>query len=252
MVLDNVAMLAADTSRSKAYIQALVRNSLHPAHVYLLYNQSSSPLPGQMIANSTNSSIDSHTGLQDSVWAEADFHLSEPLEVTLENAAIPFSRFENCDINSESVVRAVSSISQSVLIYSGYGGVLLRKPILVTGKKFLHVHGGYLPRYKGSTTNYYSLISENKLGASSIFLTEEIDGGPVLVRRTFPAPPDRARIDHVYDSAARAEVLIETLRRYSCNGTWDFSEPNNVGGETYFVIHPVLKHVAILANGAEV
>ena len=38
-------------------------------------------------------------------------------------------------------------------------------------KKFLHVHGGYLPDYKGSTTNYYSLINENTIGASAIFLT---------------------------------------------------------------------------------
>ena len=49
--------------------------------------------------------------------------------------------------------------------------VLLKEKILDTGKKFLHIHGGYLPDYKGSTTNYYSLINENTIGASAIFLT---------------------------------------------------------------------------------
>lgn len=252
MVLDDIAMLAADTSRSKAYIQALVRNDIHPAHVYLLYNQGSTALPGQTVDNPINLSRNSHTSPRDGVWSEAGFHLSEPLETTLQRAAIPFSRLENDDINSERVVSAVSSIRQSVLIYSGYGGTLLRKPLLATSKKFLHVHGGYLPTFKGSTTNYYSLISENKLGASSIFLTEKIDGGPILVRRTFPAPPDRTQIDHIYDSAARAYVLIETLKRHTCDGSWEFSEPNNCGGETYYVIHPVLKHIAILANEAKV
>lgn len=251
MVLDDVAILAADTSRSKAYIQALVRNGLHPAHVYLLYNQSSSALPGQVTANETQVLPNEIVIQHDSAWAEAGFRLSESLEITLKRASIPFSRLENGDINSEPVVNAVSAICQPVLIYSGYGGVLLRKPLLATGKKFLHIHGGYLPAFKGSTTNYYSLIAEGTLGASSIFLTENIDGGPILVRKTFPAPPDRTRIDHVYDSAARADVLVETLRRYARSAVWELSEPNNVGGETYFIIHPVLKHIAILTNEAK-
>lgn len=172
--------------------------------------------------------------------------------MSLKKASIPFSQLENGDINSEPVVNAVSAMPQSVLIYSGYGGVLLRKPLLATGKRFLHIHGGYLPTFKGSTTNYYSLIAQGTMGASSIFLTEDIDGGPILVRKTFPAPPDRIQIDHVYDSAARADVLVETLRRFACSGIWELSEANNVGGETYFIIHPVLKHIAILANEAKV
>jgi methionyl-tRNA formyltransferase len=90
---------------------------------------------------------------------------------------------------------------------------------------------------------------ENTVGASSIFLSEEIDSGPILMRQKFPAPADRQEIDHVYDSAARAKILVETLRRYIAIGEWDFDLPENLGGETYYIIHPVLKHIGILSNG---
>ena len=85
-------------------------------------------------------------------------------------------------------------------------------------EKFLHVHGGFLPDYKGSTTNYYSLLAEGSVGATAIFLTVEIDSGPILNRCKFPVPPDTLEIDHIYDSAARAKVLIQTLKEYQEKG----------------------------------
>ena len=102
-----------------------------------------------------------------------------------------FFRFEiapNGNINSDEIIKIIESRLEQVFIFSGYGGVLLEDRILDTGKKFLHVHGGYLPDYKGSTTNYYSLIDENTIGASAIFLTKEIDCGPILLRKKFLPP----------------------------------------------------------------
>ena len=37
------------------------------------------------------------------------------------------------------------------------------------------------------------------MGASSLFLTKDIDCGPVLVREKFAAPIDRTEIDHTFD-----------------------------------------------------
>ena len=128
--------------------------------------------------------------------------------------------------------------------------MLLKESILDTGKRFLHIHGGYLPDYKGSTTNYYSLIDENAIGASAIFLTKEIDCGPILLRKKFSAPVDRTLIDHNSDSEARAKVLIECLKNYVNSGDWEYELENNHGGETFYIIHPVLKHLAILGKGS--
>ena len=120
------------------------------------------------------------------------------------------------------------------------------KVYFFTKKKFLHVHGGFLPDYKGSTTNYYSLIDENTIGASSIFLNEDIDSGPLLIRKKFKPPKDKMQLDHLYDSEARAEVLIETLRNYVESEIFETNK-NIENGETYFIIHPVLKHISILS-----
>lgn len=241
-------MIAGDTSRSRAYLQALVRNDLLPNYVLVLENASDQPLPGQLSTPTSNQGAE-RTGEADECWSDVHFNPSLPIKTLMDKFGIPFGISTSKDINDSTVVDAIRQRAESVVIYSGFGGVLLRKEVLSTGKHFLHVHGGYLPDYKGSTTNYYSLIVENTLGASSIFLSQEIDCGPVLLRRKFPPPENRQSIDHIYDSGARAKVLVETLRDYLKCGGWKFTLQANTGGETYYIIHPVLKHIAILDRG---
>ncbi len=247
MGLNDIGMVAGDTSRSRAYLQALVRNSLLPNYVLILENITDTPLPGQLDISSSNLEINQLFETED-CWSEIDFDPGLPIKNLLDELGVFYETATSKDINDISVVHTLRHRPESVFIYSGFGGVLLREDVLSIGKQFLHVHGGYLPDYKGSTTNYFSLIVENTIGASAIFMSKEIDCGPVLSRRRFPPPLNRQSIDHIYDSAARAKVLVETLQSYVTNGNWKFEFADNIGGETYYIIHPVLKHISILGK----
>jgi len=251
MCLTDIAMVAADTSRSRVYIQALVWQKMLPSFVLVLGNSHGKDRPGQLSGQQTTTYSSCHSEV-DEFWNEANIELSKPIQQTLDENDIPHFVSATSDINDPSVIEAVSARPEPIFIYSGFGGVLLGSGILGAGKHFLHVHGGYLPDFKGSTTNYYSLISENSLGASAIFLTEKIDSGPVLLRRKFSPPTDRTEIDHKYDSAARAKVLVELLQKNLKTGRWEFEDTDNDGGETYYIIHPVLKHLAILGSDQRV
>lgn len=223
MNLRDVAMVAADTTRTKHYIKELIKSKLLPNYVLLLLNSNNELLPGQKEIKTENK-----------------------LVTLLKSASIKYEIASNSNINSDEIIKVIKSRSEQVFIFSGYGGALLKEKILGTGKKFLHIHGGYLPDYKGSTTNYYSLIDENTIGASAIFLTKEIDCGPILLRKKFPPPKNRTEIDHNSDSEARAKLLIECLQNYVHSGGWKYELENNYGGETFYIIHPVLKHLVIL------
>ena len=234
-------LIAADTSRTRAYLAAMERRSLLPAWVLLLDAETPVAMPGQATAGGIE-------GVADAAWPEADFDPAAPLRPWLERLGLPYVVSGSRDINDPAVVTLIAQAAPQVLVYSGYGGALLRDSVLATGKQFLHVHGGYLPDFKGSTTNYFSLLAEGSIGASAIFLTAEIDCGPVICRRRFAPPASRILIDHVYDSAARARVLVDTLEAWRRDGDWSFELPDNAGGDTYYIIHPVLKHLAILGR----
>lgn len=234
-------MIAADTSRTRAYLAAMERSGLMPAWVLLLDADIPAAMPGQVINGATEAVLDPD-------WPEADFDPALPLRPWLKQLGVPYVLSGSRDINDPKVVTLIAQATPGVLVYSGYGGALLGAAVLATGKRFLHVHGGYLPEFKGSTTNYFSLLAEGTIGASAIFLTSEIDCGPVILRRRFAPPALRTHIDHFYDSAARARVLIETLENWRRDGDWVCELPANSGGDTYYIIHPVLKHLAILGG----
>jgi len=246
MRLKDVAMIAANTARSKVYLQALIQAGIYPSFVIIMKEKQDSFLPGQTNDDRMQKGA-KRVKLHGKEILGISCDIRESIENIVKNSNIPFMLINQTDINSDEIFKAICSRSESVFIYSGYGGGILKERLIDCGKKFLHVHGGYLPDYKGSTTNYYSLIKDNECGASSLFLNRKIDCGEILLRRKFSPPPDRGQIDYIYDPIIRAKVLVETIQSYVELGRWN-SRGNNQDGETYFIMHPFLRHVAVLSN----
>ncbi len=237
--------VAADTSRSRIYLNALVSAGIKPALVVIL------PASTERLAGM----FDTDTAAEDefifdSEWPEAFVDLRIGLASFLEFLGVNYLFLPSNNINDRRLVKYFQDSSISLFVYSGYGGSILKNPILSLGKYFLHVHGGLLPSYRGSTTNFYSMLKEGFIAASSIFLSKNIDQGPIIHREVFPVPVRPEKLDHYYDSAARARVLVESLRVLSeANQDLERWTPQKKDeGRTYYVIHPVLKHIAIMRD----
>ena len=234
-VMSDVGIVLGDTSRSRVYVQALDHFGLSPSHAFIL--QSAQKRPGQ---------LDEEAEVPyDAPWGKID--MAKPAHVALEAMGVPCTVLPSGDINDAGVVEELSASPASVLIYSGFGGVLLRSDVLSCGKDFLHVHGGYLPYYKGSTTNYYSYLDEKTCGASAIFMSTVLDSGPILLREKFEVTGSLQEIDHALDSCYRATVLCKTLSHYMEHGEWPRSTPSGEG-RVYYIMHPVLRHLAICSS----
>jgi methionyl-tRNA formyltransferase len=230
--LDAIGIVLADTSRTRVYLQALAAHGFAPAEALVLTSPSSRP--GQV--------SDEAAKPYQASWGRVDLGLSAIR--SLDDAAVSRREFASGDINGADVIEALAASPCEVFIYSGFGGVILRAPVLSCGKRFLHVHGGYLPDYKGSTTNYYSYLADGECGASAIFITEQIDSGPVLMHKKFTPQADLLELDHALDSCFRAQVLCETLALYSRTGHWPEVSCGETG-RTYYIMHPLLRHAAI-------
>jgi len=155
---------------------------------------------------------------------------------------INYKQYDHDQLLGDEFQAALSACASNVIIFSGYGGIILPKQFFQCKKVFLHAHGGILPEYKGSTTNYYSLLSENVIGASTIIMTEDLDTGPILNVVSVKNPTKRDELDHSLDAQLRAESLVKTISDGKISGE---NQPLNENSH-YFVIHPVLKHISIL------
>ena len=235
-VLIGVIMIACASARSQAYIQAMLTKGMVPEEVIFLgpdkeRGQSARP-PARHWCGLT---------LPD---------LSESFSTTCAKSGIRVRTTTSADVNSDEVLHALKATNAHLVIYSGIGGQIVRKCILEAGPRFLHMHAGWLPEYRGSTTVYYSLLNRDLPGVSAIFLDVNIDTGPILKRQSYRAPPDWMDVDLVYDGAIRADLLCQLMKQYQEYGKL-VSTAVQVPeiGRTYYVIHPVLKHIALLSIG---
>lgn len=231
--LKGITLLAAQTPRSQAYIQCLVAHELLPDHVIILGEDVPSAHP--------------HTHFRGDWRGIILPNLAQPVSLTCEQAGIPVSRILTADVNAEDTAQRIRSIAPRMIIYSGIGGQIVSDRILNLGPKLLHMHSGWLPEYRGSTTLFYALLNNEQPGVTALFLDRTIDTGPIVARCHYPKPPQGMDLDRVYDAAIRADTLAQVMRQYARTGVLPTPEQQQGVGKSYYVIHPVLKHLAILS-----
>ena len=224
------AMLACDSARSRAYIQAVTLAGLRPSEVILMSDDRAAK-PGRMDG----------PGQWQNLRLPA---LGEPVSATCQRHNIPMTRVNDTTANSSAVQDAIRRIDAEVVVYSGFGGEIVSAKTLSSGPRFLHMHSGWVPEYRGSTTLYYALLNGECPGVSAIYLDPGIDTGPVVARRHYPTPPAGMDLDLVYDTAIRADLLCRVLLSYNSE---DPMPQQGHTGCTYYVIHPVLKHISMLS-----
>ena len=111
--MQDIGMIAADTSRTIIYFKSLIKNQLIPNYVLLLLNNDEQLLPGQKTVVSRIK-----------------------LLKLLEKENIQYEISSNHNINSEAVINQLKKRKELVFIFSGFGGILLQDEILGIGKKF--------------------------------------------------------------------------------------------------------------------
>jgi methionyl-tRNA formyltransferase len=236
MGLEGVVLLAAPGPRAKAYLQALVTRGLAPALVVIMGGS-----PDQTPSSPPHE------------WQKIFFpDPGESLLTTCGLARIPYIQCPATSVNDPELLQTLAAIEAQLVIYCGPGGQLAGDALLSLGPPFLHLHSGWLPDFRGSTTLYYALLEGQLPGVTAFFLDRTIDTGPVLARRQYPRPPAGMDVDRCYDPAIRADLLVQVMREFSVRGSIHGGETQPAtSGRTYYVIHPVLKHIALLSLETE-
>lgn len=241
---DNLFFLAADTLRTKIYIYYLIKNKIVPKKIFFLKSDKLI-LPGtfkKKILVKNKYLIDFNNNKYSLNGIERFINSSNFYKKLSQTFNIQY--FNTKEINSKNIFNQIKKIKNGIFIFSGFGGSIVGNKLLNTNNSFLHCHGGYLPNFKGSTANYYSAIKDNSVGASAIFLNEKIDRGPILFKMKFRKPKYMEELDTIADPAARSIVLIKTLKKIIMKNKIEL-QSNKSKEDNYFIIHPILKHLAI-------
>lgn len=238
MILKDFALIASDTSRTKAYLQLMIKNDIRP-ELCVIYTDDFAQV--KLMA-------DKYEGDHD---FGKYFNRDIPLLTIISDYELHYIVIESRDINSEKMVQAISSLSQMYLIYSGYGGGILKPHLFKLGKRYIHIHAGMVPKYRGSTTAYYSILDNGNIGVTAFFLDEGLDDGELICQHEYDLPDENVDIDYIYEPYLRACELVKALALYVEKNKFETITQDETDADTYFIIHPVLKHIAMkrIMNG---
>ena len=158
--MEFIAILA-DNVRSQAYIQTLVKQDIFPSKVIILKNNRNNSLG---IVSKKSASLKKKYSFKNSI-----IDMKESLTNTLRKNNISYETINDSNINSDIVLKKLLNCKKKIVLVSVFAGQILKTRILNTKKKFLHIHPGKLPEYRGSTTLYYSLLQTHKVAATAYF-----------------------------------------------------------------------------------
>ena len=226
--MKKIGMILTPDVRSKAYLSKLVDNKIKLNQIIFMNDDREEK-------KFSNKEIN-----QAKLYG---IRIEKSVKTILNENYTHFKEFPFVDINNSELINFIKQSNMDFFIFTGGG--ILKSEILSSGPKFIHCHPGIVPFYRGSTCFYYSIINDDNCGVTAYVMDEKLDAGKIIHQKTFPKP-SHIFIDNVFDADIRSNTMIDVLK----NGLLlkeNFLKQNINIGETYFVIHPVLKHIAILS-----
>jgi len=169
-------------------------------------------------------------------------YLEIKLLILIKKEKIFYKSFKIDNVDSKIIEKFLINLNEKIIIYSGYGGKIIKNKSLLKKKFFLHSHSGKLPNFKGSTTIYYSMLKEKKIYCTTFILNHILDRGKILLIKRYPLLENKSKID-TYDCKIRAKNILATLNNF--NKLIKTKKKYKDNFTPYYIIHPILRYAAL-------
>ena len=116
--------------------------------------------------------------------------------VRAQNAGIPtrvldHKQFDGREAFDAALIEAIDGFDPQLVVLAGFMRILTGDFVRHYEGRLLNIHPSLLPKYKGLNTHQRALeAGDREHGCSVHFVTEELDGGPLVVQAVVPVESD--------------------------------------------------------------
>lgn len=149
--------------------------------------------------------------------------LERAREAGIETSILEHGRFANRDDFDRALALMISSRPPDLVVLAGFMRIIGHAVLQPFQGKMINLHPSLLPKYRGTETYRRAIESgDSEHGASIHFVTEDLDGGPVISQVVIPVletdDPDTlaARLAPMEHLLVVATVRFFTRRRIEC------------------------------------
>lgn len=137
----------------------------------------------------------------------------------IETAVLDHTEFEGREAFDAALVACIDGFAPDLVVLAGFMRILSGGFVRHYQGCLLNIHPSLLPRYKGLHTHRRALeAGDAEHGCSVHFVTEELDGGPLVVQAVVPVAPDDTVQSLAQRVHAQEHVIYPMAVHWFANG----------------------------------
>ncbi len=119
------------------------------------------------------------------------YGLQRAEQAGIETVVLDHKEYPDRESYDRALMRLIDSFSPGLVVLAGFMRILTPALVRHYAGRMFNIHPSLLPRYTGLHTHQRALDAKDRLhGATIHFVTEELDGGPLIVQAQVPVMAD--------------------------------------------------------------
>ncbi len=128
------------------------------------------------------------------------FGLIRAQNANIPNLSLSHKDFTSREAYDQALIAKIDTFNADLIVLAGFMRILTPRFVQHFQGKLLNIHPSLLPKYQGLNTHQRAIDAGDDVhGVSVHFVTEELDGGPVILQAKVPVFPE----DNSDDLSAR-------------------------------------------------
>lgn len=147
------------------------------------------------------------------------FALERAAQANIETFTVDHSRYGSREEFDGALMAEIRRHNPDLIVLAGFMRILTTDFVRALRGTMLNVHPSLLPKYTGLNTHQRALDAGEKIhGVSVHFVTEELDGGPVVAQAEVSVAPDDTPESLAEKVQKKEHVLYPIVVRWFCEG----------------------------------
>ena len=119
------------------------------------------------------------------------YGLQRAKDAGIDTRVLDHKAFEGREAFDAALIKIIDEFKPQLVVLAGFMRILSADFVRHYQGRLLNIHPSLLPKYKGLHTHQRALEAEDREhGCSVHFVTEELDGGPLVVQAVIPVESD--------------------------------------------------------------
>jgi len=147
------------------------------------------------------------------------YGLTRAANAGIEAAVLDHTRFSSRESFDHALIQVIDNFAAELVILAGFMRILTPEFVRHYLGHMLNIHPSLLPKYQGLHTHQRAIeTGDTEHGASVHFVTEELDGGPVIIQARVPVLADDTEETLAARVLEKEHIIYPLVSRWFAEG----------------------------------